>query len=56
MLKASKTEETRLFCHIFINGGISIEGRGGGPQGPHSGYAFKENFVTQKNLYRNKIL
>ena len=29
--KNTETEETRLFCHIFITGGISI---GGGDLGP----------------------
>ena len=26
MLKETEHEETRLFCQIFVNGGISIEG------------------------------
>ena len=26
MLKETENQETRLFCHIFIIGGISIEG------------------------------
>ena len=32
MLKKTETEETRLFCHIFIIGGILI-GWGAGPPG-----------------------
>ena len=30
MLKETKNEETRLFCLVFIIGGISIEGGGTG--------------------------
>ena len=39
MLKETETEETIVFCHIFIIGSISIGG-GPGPLGPSSGYAY----------------
>ena len=38
MLQDTENEETRLFCHIFIIGGISI----GGPGPP--GYTYDCNF------------
>ena len=45
MLKETENEETRLFCHIFIIGGISF---GGGkwamPPGPF-GYAYDCNLM-----------
>ena len=41
MLKETETEGTRLFCHIFIIGGISIEG---GPCPPTPGFAYDCNF------------
>ena len=34
MLKDTETEETMLFCHIFIIGGISIWGGSTGPPAP----------------------
>ena len=33
MLKETEAEETRIFCHMFIIGGISI-GEGAGPAAP----------------------
>ena len=39
MLKGIETEETRLFCHIFIIGGISIGG--GGRASCPPGYAYE---------------
>ena len=43
MLKETENEETRLFCHIFIIGGISIGG-GTGFLAPFRGYACDCNF------------
>ena len=40
MLKETENEEIRLFCHIFIFGGISIGGTGA----PAPGYAYDCNF------------
>ena len=42
MLKETENQETRLFCHIFIIGGISIEGDPGSLVPP--GYAYSCNF------------
>ena len=39
MLKETETDETIVFCHIFIIGSISIGG-GLGPLNPPSGYAY----------------
>ena len=39
MLKETKTEETIVFCHIFIIGSISIGG-GPDPLGSPYGYAY----------------
>ena len=37
MLKETETEETIVFCDVFIIGSISIGGWGGGPPGPPPG-------------------
>ena len=52
MLKETENEETKLFCHILIFGGISNRG-GGGNLGPPSGYAYDCNFNP---ICDNKIL
>ena len=39
MLKETENEETKLFCQIFVIGGISIEGARA-PQGHPYGYAY----------------
>ena len=44
MLKETENEETRLFCNMFVIGGISMEWGAGGPPGPCSGYAYDCNF------------
>ena len=38
MLKETENEETRLFCRIFVIGGISIDNPG--PLGHPPGYAY----------------
>ena len=43
MLQETDTEDTRLFCHIFIIGSISIGGLG---PGPLPGYAYGGGFNT----------
>ena len=49
MLKETETEETRLFCHIVIIGGISIRGGGAGPIGL-PGYAFDTERIISRVL------
>ena len=44
MLKETENEKTRLFCHIFIIGGISIWGESGLPGPPAPGYAYDCSF------------
>ena len=39
MLKETENQKTRLFCHIFVIGGISIEGGSGARR-----YAYNCNF------------
>ena len=51
MLKETDTEETiRLFCHIFIIGGISIGGReGAGPLAAPMNQNASQNLMTFSN-------
>ena len=48
MLKETENEETRLFCHIFMIGGISIGG--GGDLLVSPGYAYDCNFNAICNI------
>ena len=50
MLKETKNEESRLFCHIFICGGISVGGRPGPPGAPAPGYAYDCNFNAIRDI------
>ena len=50
MLKETKNEEARFFCHIFVFGGILI---GGGDPGLLTGYAYDRNFNP---ICDNKVL
>ena len=51
MLKETENEEIRLFCHIFIIDGISIEGAG-----PLDPTLAKPMIVTSMLFYDIKIL
>ena len=44
MLKKTKNEDTKLFWHIFMFGGISIEGGPGPPGSTVPGYTYDCNF------------
>ena len=56
MLKQVETEETRLFCHIFINGSIAIGG-GAGPLPPPSyAYATTDQLVAVSSRTKSENL
>ena len=44
MLKETENDEARLFCSIFVFGGILIGGGTRNPWAPAPGYAYDGNF------------